>query len=478
MKRVLRIIIILLVLLLYNCKSKDNFSDNNILYSDAVLSMEFDRLENSNDFDVIVKISGLRKFEMERAEISVFSNKGKIKGVRKEGENKFIARIDVDGTGEYKIRAQLNGSDKKIEKTAVVLSYVSEDWNQAEKVRGYVNTKGWEDGAFISADGQWLFIQYLPVPIDCMFSGNPKDKTCTKAVGPVDAPYRPDMPGAERVSADGTIRHECPSLNFYDSPFPVPPNSLYVFKRQKDGSFKDPHPIYFKGVDGCLSPFGPTLLKGKGGYIFLFAFDNPFLNNAELREGDLYAMSIELGENFILGRFEWEDGKIVLRNFNGKIIGNPLEGHQGNPQHWIRKDGKIYIFYDDENRRKDLFVVSSVKGIFSEEWDESRLIPFPVSSPANLESQPFFDGKRIYFRRDVEILSSEWMGENFSTTSSWGKIETVLKGEGFSAKEGRIIGVGEPSIANVNGHRELYFVYIIVTSEGTMDLNVAFVKSR
>ncbi len=467
------------ILLLVSCKrdvSKD--LTLNEKYKNTKLLINFHRLPESISFEVIIKAKNNDNIDVNINDVNIYSNRGKIGQLKKIAKNEFKATITTNGTGEYKIVSSLRHSNVKVSKTAVVLAYVDENWDQPEAVEGLVNTKGWEDGVAVSSNGQWLFIQYIPVPIDCMIAGDPDNELCTKVIGPVEAPYRPDMPGAERVLPDGTIKNECPSLNFYNPPFPVPPNSLYGFKRQKDGSFKEPFPIYFAGSDGCISAFGPALFSEAKNNFLLFAFDNPLVEESKSTHGDLYALKIKLGKKIILGNFVKNEGKISLKNFNAKRIGNPYEGHQGNPHHWKDNNGTIFVFYDDENNRKDLFSTYTDSGILSERWSQSVKIPSPVSSQTYLEAQPFFDGKFLYFRREIEILKSKWKGGSFSEKDSWERPMLVLKGDSFSAKEKHILGVGEPTIAKIGKKRELYFVYIIKTEEGTLDLNIGKVNSR
>src|SRR5262249_16949914 len=144
-------------------------------------------------------------------------------------------------------------------RTALVLGSVDDAWNQPEPVRGLANTLGWEDGPSISPDGSMLTLQYLPVSISCLLGGDLSSPAC-HVIGPVAAPARPNQPGANRVNADGTYLNACPTAGIPTITTPVPPNSLYALQRQPDGSFADPHPIYYDGIDGCVGAFGFQLL--------------------------------------------------------------------------------------------------------------------------------------------------------------------------------------------------------------------------
>ena len=192
----------------------------------------------------------------------------------------------------------------------------------------------------------------------------------------------------------------------------------------------------------------------------------------------MYAKEIKLEGKIIFSTLARDGDNIILNNFNAKIVGNPHEGHQGNTHQWKDRSNNLSVFYDDENFRKDLFVVSTNSGILSEKSNNSVKIPSPINSTKNLEAQPSFDGDYLYFRRELEILKAKWKGPNFSDKSSWRKPESVLKGEGFFAETSHIIGVGEPTIGIFNSKKELCFVYIIKSENNLFDLNIGRVKAR
>ena len=61
--------------------------------------------------------------------------------------------------------------------------------------------------------------------------------------------------------------------------------------------------------------------------------------------------------------------------------------------------------------------------------------------------------------------------------ASWSPPRPILE-PGPDAGPGNVVVVGEPSIATVDGHRELYFVYAREATDGTLDLDIGRVRSR
>ena len=61
---------------------------------------------------------------------------------------------------------------------------------------------------------------------------------------------------------------------------------------------------------------------------------------------------------------------------------------------------------------------------------------------------------------------------------AWSPDAVVLDGDPAAAAPGEVLGVGEPSIATVDGRRELFFVVVQVAADGTLDLDVGRVRER
>lgn len=304
------------------------------------LRISFDRVPGSRLFDAHVRVfADDPSRSVTTWPIDIQSDRGSVGAVETVDDGAsgghFKARVTPDTTGRHTITAAVRSGSLRGKRTAVVLPQVDDAWNQPEPVGGLVNTVAWEDGADISHDGQWLIIQYLPVPLECVAGRDPAAASCIRAIGPITGPERPNMPGASRVGPDGTITNGCPSLGVPSLPFPVPPNSLYAFRRSTADptafDFEDPHPVYYDGADGCISAFGASMLDASPGKANLvYAFDSPLDSGANDTGADLFAAQVTLGSDVVLGRFTMSGGVASLTSHVGVSIGHPTEGNEGN----------------------------------------------------------------------------------------------------------------------------------------------------
>jgi hypothetical protein len=157
-------------------------------------------------------------------------------------------------------------------------------------------------------------------------------------------------------------------------------------------------------------------------------------------------------------------------------------GVQGNPHLYENVSGAIEsIWVDDEQVSHDLSVYQLTSGAFPDgAWTKINLPP--KINTVKGESQPFFTGKRLYLTRDTTIVYHEFLGSgsaDYGLDSSWGDEVVVLKGG--DVQLGGIFGVGEPTLAQVDGKTVLYFAYVETRSEGSsalrkdFDLGAAFV---
>lgn len=378
------------------------------------------------------------------------------------------ARLTPTTTGNYVITARLD--DLTTVRTAIVLGQVDDAWDQPEAVRGLVNTAGWEDGPSISPDGTVLTLQYLPVPINCVLGGDPSAPAC-HITGPSAAPERPNLPGASRIHADGTYLNGCPSVGVASLPAPAPPNSLYAFHRSTDGSFDQPHAIYFAGADGCSSAFGLQLIDAAGDAVY--AFDDLRHSGEGAR---LYRTTIDPGADRALGTFSLDGSTINLDLTGSSSIGDPAGPVQGNPHEYRPAGGGVILFSDDEQGRQDLFVNTAPSE--AGPWTGQQRLPAPISISTAQESQPFFDGHTLWFRRDLVVLASDWNGGAMTSAASWTAPRTTLAPATDETAAGTIAVVGEPSVTTAASPRELYFVYGRRTDAGTLDLDIGRVVAR
>jgi hypothetical protein len=382
----------------------------------------------------------------------------------------YRARVSPDAayTGEYPIRVQavVSGAPLVQEDTALVLDQIHPALGQPRAVRGLVNTRGTEDSAAISADGEWLFLQYTPVTISCGWV-DPSHPFCRQARGPWTAPERPGMPGAGRISADGSIHHGCAPYGLDPTPFPVGPVALYGFRRQSDGTFAEPFVFEWSDANGCVHAYGPSVRpEGDGATMYLT------VERAS-------SFSFSPGQDIVMGRMGegWQVHDRVYTDF-----GYQAAERQGNVHvHHDSGGAPLYEFWDNEdlpeNLRKIVFSERSPSG----DRSEPQAMPAPpFNSHTVPETQSFFDGEKMLLKRGHGIAMYHYSGGLLSSPSSWSGPEVVLAPQASGHTIGSVAAVGEPTLARREGKEILYFVYAILdpSGEGALDLNVGYVEQR
>jgi hypothetical protein len=443
------------------------------------LALRFERIKPGLEFRAVVSASeggagapGLT--------LSLTSTRGSVGAVSDDGGGAYRATVspDTQGSGEYVVSASAGGAN--VTRTAVVLGGVGDRWGQPQAFAGLVNTPAWEDSTCISPDGEWLVIEYLPVTISCLISsGDPSSPECAKARGPWTAPGRPDMPGAERIAADGTITNGCPSLSFPNAPFPVPPQALYGFHRQPDGSFAEPFVIKIDGADGCVSAFGPSLLPPAAGKSTLvFAFDDPRDSGSSDSHADLFTTELAFGTPTTLATFSQGGTQLDM---NATPLGIPSAPHQGNPNVWSDGAGNVLgVLYDDESvpsADQDIWTQALTGTFPAGPWDPPEKLPPPLAEPGAQDYQPFFDGSEAFWSRGASIASSTYAGGGLTNPGAWGPANTELA-PGAGKATGSVVALGEPTRATQSGRDLLSFVYVLVAPDGTLDINAGFVEAQ
>ncbi|ACY15589.1 PD40 domain-containing protein [Haliangium ochraceum] len=441
------------------------------------VQLAFERVSEERSFHILA--TALDQYgDPIAADIELSSDRGELAPSEPEGLGvRALVTPDQLG-GRYRIEAQVADGSLSASGEVLVLAHVDERWDQPVVVDGLVNTAGWEDGPAISADGQWLFIQYLPVPLNCVIGGDSSAPACAVARGPVSAPERPGMPGAERVAEDGTIDHSCPSFGFFDAPFPVAPNALYGFRRQPDDSFAEPFLIAWEGVDGCVSAFGASLAQQGEPSTLLYAYDMPLDNGPGDSVSDIFAAEVTLGQDILLGRYVDEGSGVVERDVLGTLLAGTRDGQQGNPHLWTRGSDDHVLFHDDEQTRHDILIVEGSGPLQSASWGTATALPEAVNSAGEDESQPFFDGETLWFRREQTLMAADFSGGSLTDASAWSSARVELEGTPLAPDTGAILAIGEPTVAELDGRRELYFIFAERVADGTFNLDVARVASR
>ena len=433
----------------------------------------------------------------------------------------YEATLTPTRTGEFEITVTEN-SVLGLSDTfhPLVLGEVHEDWGQPMMVEGLVNTAGYEDGIAISPDGKYLFVQYSPAYFSGLILFNfPRaqggcggdrlsPERCThpwidNTVGPVDAPERPGFYTA-RINDDGTWRHNSGSWGIGDESLTLfsVSNVFYGFRRQFDGSYREPFMIAFDDEgDGISSPFGVSVLPDYGSseeYLLALSFNAPddgstvdFDDDGNVDAEsllDIYTLQATLGEPINLGNFHYSgtpgtppqrDSSFELTQAGFSSTGiDGLAGTQGNPHLYRESAAVSSIWTDDEYDAKgpgsdhgELSVYVNLTDNYpSSEW-QKVVLPEPVNLPdPSQEIQPFFNGSELYFTRsDDTELPAIWMSQysgthtqtDFSNTSLWATPVKVLAASP-DQQVGNIIAIGEPTIGTIDGEDVMFFVYGVV----------------
>jgi hypothetical protein len=404
-------------------------------------------------------------------------------------------------TGEFPVTVSYGGVSKS--GTALVLSDVDADWGQPMSVEGLVNTEGYEDGPAISADGEWLFIQTGPI----YFSGLPyfsAPSGCNgtlvgcavtthgewiyDVVGPYAAPERPGFYTGRIAAGAGQINH---FTNFYGglSIF-SPPTLFYGFKRQADGSYRQPFRVSIDdNQEALLSPYGlyPRLDSSTDATV-LFAFNDP---TDELGDSghDIYSAPITLGQDNDLMTFTTAAG-MTRTSTTATALSFPSHlGTQGNPHLYSNADGTANSVWVDNEKNLDptldLFYYRLMAGTFpSGTWSSITQLPTDkLDLPGSNESTPFFDGSTLYLHRDNGIVSSNYLGGVYSASDSWADTVSIIDGEGSCTTVGCISVVGEPTIATIGGKTYLFFVYALLRSYdggafGDLNMQIGVIEKK
>lgn len=458
----------------------------------ARMEMTLERDAKSTDFDVVVRVwDKTGKPASEAPTIS--ASRGKLGAIATRGNGVFAARVAPDalGSGEYTVTATHTTTGLTVQRTALVLAAVDERWGQPQRVEGLVNSPGWEDGAHVSRDGNWLFVHYLAQSGSCLIEGNAE--AFKKARGPWTGPVRPHFPAASRIAKDGAIRNAVPSLGLDEKltaklGLKLVAQTVYGFKRQPDGSFAEPFHIEFGGNDGSISAFGPVLVPDARGHdALLFCWEDNRLDKSLNAEWDHWVAPLTLGKDNVLGHYvqPWP----AVKDWKAVLVGDkPLAGRQGNPGPYVGGSGRVeQIWYDDETLPEEKRVISvrvlKPDGMFPQgPWQDPIVLPAPVNEPKVGQIQPVFDGKEVTLMRNHEIVSIPFNGKgslDLASPRAWGPARRDLVPEWRKlAQRGPIVTLGEPSKADRDGRTTLYFVYAVRGDDGLLDLNVGFVEQR
>ena len=430
--------------------------------------------------------------------------KGSTSSITDNLDGTYSFTVTPSETGEYPVTVSYQGSS--ISRTAIVLDSNLSGTGQPMMVPGdYVNTEGYEDGATITPDGEYLFVQYGPVYFSGIINfssicdsssysagydlntcdGNTNSELVFNTVGPYANYQRPNFPTAN-ISSNKLLHLDDLVLSGYFNGIVAFPTVFYGFKRQSDGTFAEPFKLAFNDEKGVNGPFGPSFVMNNDGTAqFLIAWNNYFDGNAdggtttgEDDKPDIYYGSLTLGSEKNLGdvTFASNDGFTSITPNITPVGFSSHSGVQGNPHATTDSSGNIIaIWTDDEQSSHDLSVYRLTSGTFPNGTWTLDTLPSKISTGSE-ENQPFFTGDKLYFRRGSNIVYHDYTPTNGSCSSTythndcWGD-ETIVIGANGNSDIGEIFTVGEPTIATYNNKDYLYFVYVVRRENSAVTLN-------
>jgi hypothetical protein len=393
------------------------------------------------------------------------------------GDGRYSFAVSPAGTGVYPVTVSVE--DAAITRSALVLPTVADGVGQAVLVPGMVNTDGYEDGAAITPDGNYLFIQYGPLYFSGMFlladicaeagwsmynlttcDGKPDSDMVFQTIGPYDAPLRPDFPTGAIVG--GELAHIGITIPTVASGIARFPTVFYGFKRQPDGTFGEPFKTAFDDPRGTAGPFGVSFqMRNATEATVVFAWDNYYDNQGDDKP-DIYHGVVTMGVTNTLGTVTYAGQMFDTITPNvAPVAFTTHVGVQGNPHLYVDGGGTIRsIWTDDEQLSHDITPYRLTAGTFPDGTWAPMSLPVTVNSAAS-ESQPFFSGSHLLVNREVSIVAHAYLGSghgDYDQSGAWGP-EEVLLASG-DATVGGIYGVGEPTLARTNGKTLLYFIYV------------------
>jgi hypothetical protein len=384
-------------------------------------------------------------------------------------------------SGELPVTAFAAGTGTTAQQTALVLPFVGDLWDQPQPVVGLVNTPGTEDSSTVSPDGEWLIVgTYSPLDVFCCGVGcggyptlDGDNPACVDVLGPVAAPARPGMPGADRISGSRLTDWSDPQMcavlpdggpievfddgGFY--PLTFPPVAAYGFHRQSDGSYAEPFPIQMSSDGFVGAPFCFTFLgDGDGGVVsVVFAFSIDAVDGGKPHP---WVGSIALGQSNTLGSYACESSTLpAYPAFTpGGIQSVPVgpSSQQAGNTSVARVSSGTYLLSDDESASPPYVEYSLISdaGVFSD-W-----VPMALPEPGIDRRQPVVAGPRLFYYRGADVASVAWNGADPGEASSFSDLETELSREtNLTGRVGEVVGLGQPTFAAVDGGVQMFFVY-------------------
>jgi hypothetical protein len=258
------------------------------------------------------------------------------------------------------------------------------------------------------------------------------------------------------------------------------PTVFYGFKKQSDGTFAEPFKLAFNDAYGANGPYGLSFqMTSATTAKYVVSWYNYFDDVGNDGKFNIYNGTVDMGQTNNMGDVVYSGD--AYQSISPHITPVNFASHagtQGNPHIYYDTNGVTKsIWTDAEDTTRDLTVYSLASGSFPNGTWTSVALASKVNT-VDSESQPFFTGTKLFLNREVKIVSHNYLGSggaDYQLNASWGNETLLLQGSG-NYNVGDIWGVGEPTIATVNGKNYLYFVYILVRGVGVVagryDLNM------
>lgn len=419
-------------------------------------------------------------------------DRGNIAAPVPAGNGTFVALLTPTTTGEHRVTATQGTA--LLSRTVLVLQDVHADWGQPLAVEGLVNTAGYEDGITIAPDGNTLFVQYGPFRWASLlvFQESRANGGCggnrlvpdrcshpwiDTTLGPLAGPERP---GFFSGRFSGTTQlHNAASwgIGVDGSPVLALTTMFYGFRRQPDGSFAEPFYLAFDDLgDGIIGPFGLGFLPlGGDDHLAVFTLQD----TTTVATGfDVHACEVAFGQDNLLGTYAaTTPGNPPVRSvpFASTLLDlGDNSGTQGNSSLYEQNGVVLSVWTDDEydqdadTGKITVHVLDS--GVFPTSSSYTAVVlPADVNQPGTTAIQPTFRDEGLYFTQDVSVVFAAYAGLHEAAAladgANWSAPVTLLQkdtspvGAITAGDIGKIVALGEPTLATVDGELVLYFVY-------------------
>lgn len=466
---------ILVLLILLSCNTKQA---SQAPAPASSFSASTTRLDTSS-FKLTVTTTNLAN--LQTADIGLSLSQGSHSGWVEVNESTFETSLTSSiPSGELKYTLTIQGTS--LERTALILPTIDSQWDQPEAVPGFVNTDGWEDSPEISPDGEFLIVStYSPVSLfQCILDGTlATTPSCSRNSWATYQAWRPQMPYADRIVSPTAIVHSSALTDPADTTNASPPVSSYVFRKQSDGSFKAPAPLYMDWSGSIWGlPFGFTFRKKISGstYEMYFSIGDPILGSGNQLQRATIDLSLSTN---LLGRINRSFGTLQRSDWRATPLSISGLTHQaGNPASSLYYSGTSgFVFWDDESRAsgsRELYFASEDGAGFG---SKAQL---GLGNAGTDKYQPYFFENNLYYSLLHGLIISKAVVSTTDLTnpSSFGSLLLHLGVEGSHSHTGRVTAIGEPSLyRDADNQVWMYFAYSIQKSSG-IDLNIARVKKK